>query len=287
MKYFINIFLILISADSFSQSYNLYVKFEPSFIEQAEISITYNDSNLAYIELNNFYFNEKSYLNNKTLITLNNFLYSYKFDKTNNIRTGISIRNKDSITVNHIGFDGITVSGRLNINEEIKSFEFWSPKPKTINYELVSILFSITDSCFDKPKTQRYLNGIKSYFEGLTESKINDSIHIEFKIKKDSYTIVDKMPEFIGGKDSLRSYIERSIKENKIIRQSNISGKVYVNFIIDKTGNTSNVEILKGLQQEINNECMMIVLYMPKWIPGEHYGEKVKVSYVIPFEIYK
>ncbi|MFN0276037.1 MAG: energy transducer TonB [Chitinophagales bacterium] len=101
----------------------------------------------------------------------------------------------------------------------------------------------------------------------------NDSIHI----------VVDQMPEFVGGENALREFIEKNflIPADK----DEYTGKVYVKFVIGETGEVTNAEVIKGLENEIDKEAVRVVSIMPDWIPGKLNGKNVKVSYTLPIAI--
>lgn len=294
MKCGILILLLIISTTIFSQriagikeNYSLEICMQPSFIEQANFTLKYCKYEDSYIHFKNSYFDNKQTLDLNTLKALESFLETYKFEKTNNIRTDTIIKDGDTSTITIVGFDGVTVSGKLTRLNDYKEFEFWSPEKSTDNYELVKLLFSITDQHFVEKRERKYLNSLKGYFKDLASPKLRDSSHIEFRMIKDVHMIVEKMPSFIGGKDSLNMYLYRKIEGNPIIKNSNKEGKVFIVFIIDEGGVVKDASILKGLDEKIDNECLRIISEMPIWEAGEHYGEKVKVSYRIPIEIKK
>lgn len=57
--------------------------------------------------------------------------------------------------------------------------------------------------------------------------------------------IADLAPRFPGGLDSLRSFVNQNINWNQ--NPQTIAGKVYVEFVVNEDGSTSNVKVLKGL----------------------------------------
>ncbi len=59
-------------------------------------------------------------------------------------------------------------------------------------------------------------------------------------------------------------------------------GIVYVKFVIDKDGSVVNEEVRKGVSESLDNEALRVVKMMPKWIPGEQDGKKVRVSFTLP-----
>ena len=64
-------------------------------------------------------------------------------------------------------------------------------------------------------------------------------------------------------------------------------GRVIVNFVVEKDGSITNVKILRGLGAEADTEAMRVVREMPKWMPGKHSGEAVRVRYSLPVNFQK
>ena len=58
--------------------------------------------------------------------------------------------------------------------------------------------------------------------------------------------------------------------------------KVFVEFIVEKDGALSNVRVVKGKYEEINEVAVRLVKLMPKWNPGKQDGKPVRVSFILP-----
>lgn len=71
-------------------------------------------------------------------------------------------------------------------------------------------------------------------------------------------------------------YPEKAIKEKK-------TGKVLVNFVIDKEGNVTNPRIIRSVDPELDAEALRVIRQMPKWKPGIKDGKPIEVSMNIPF----
>ena len=54
------------------------------------------------------------------------------------------------------------------------------------------------------------------------------------------FFIVEDMPEFPGGDLALRKYIANAIKYPVIAQENGIQGKVYVTFVVSKTGKVTD-----------------------------------------------
>jgi len=99
------------------------------------------------------------------------------------------------------------------------------------------------------------------------------------------FTIVEDMPEFPGGQKALFRFIGKTISYPPLARKNGIEGTVYVGFIVEKTGEFSNVKIKRGLArggEGCDAEAIRVVKSSPKWIPGKQRGKPVRVAFTLP-----
>jgi len=110
----------------------------------------------------------------------------------------------------------------------------------------------------------------------------NGVLEIKLKPKGETFTIVEEMPSFPGGPDAINSFIKANLQYPKDAIESGISGKVFVNFIISKTGKVEKVKVIKSLHPLLDAEAVRVIKLMPDWKPGTQNGEKIDVIYNIP-----
>lgn len=96
------------------------------------------------------------------------------------------------------------------------------------------------------------------------------------------YFITDMMPEYPGGMDSLTSFLHQNIQYPEVDKKNKIEGTVYARFIIQKSGEIKNIEILRTPSENMSKEVIRVIEKMPEWIPGETNNRKVDVSFVLP-----
>ncbi len=102
-----------------------------------------------------------------------------------------------------------------------------------------------------------------------------------------AYTVVDKMPEFPGGSDSLDTYIAHHAVFSEAAIESCLMGKTIIQFIVEKNGTLSNIIIVRELDPGVDKVALSVLKNMPPWTPGEKQGEKVRVKYTFPFKFRK
>lgn len=102
------------------------------------------------------------------------------------------------------------------------------------------------------------------------------------------YTVLDcdKPPQFFHSDERhfLESWVYKYQKYPRAALKNGIQGRVQVSFIIEKDGSVTNVEVIEGVDDDIDDEAVRIVSISPKWIPGQIKGHKVRVRMIIPVE---
>ena len=89
-----------------------------------------------------------------------------------------------------------------------------------------------------------------------------------------------KYPTYKGDGD-LISFIQNNLTYPLEAKELNIEGKVFVQFVVNKSGETTKVKILKGdklLAKEAERVTKLI-----SWNPGEVDGKIANVEMVLPF----
>jgi len=98
------------------------------------------------------------------------------------------------------------------------------------------------------------------------------------------YTVVEQMPEYPGGMNAMMSYLSSNITYPQQAKNDTVTGRVFINFIIEKDGSVTNVKVLRGIGSGCDEEAVRVISSMPKWKPGVQNGEAVRVSYNIPIK---
>lgn len=114
-----------------------------------------------------------------------------------------------------------------------------------------------------------------------TESD-EDEIIIEEEDDDEFFMVVENMPVFPGGDLGLMKYIQKNVRYPAIAKEYNITGKVYVSFIVDKQGKVTNVKIVRGVDKNLDAEAVRVVKSLPKYTPGKQRGKAVRVMFTIP-----
>lgn len=90
---------------------------------------------------------------------------------------------------------------------------------------------------------------------------------------------VDQMPEFNG---NMNRWLKDNLKYPVIAQENGVSGKVYVEFVVETNGSITDVKVVRSVDPSLDKEAVRVVKSMPKWKPGKIDGIPVRVAYIIP-----
>ena len=133
------------------------------------------------------------------------------------------------------------------------------------------------------PKTTKngsvILNEILQNKNKTTEVLTEDSTTIDYN---KVYAVVEKMPQFSGGEDTLINFIYNKMRLPEIGAEGNGKpGRAIVRFIVTKSGAVTHVEVVRSLDPGCDKEAVRVIKMLPDFIPGEHNGRKVAVYYTL------
>lgn len=94
------------------------------------------------------------------------------------------------------------------------------------------------------------------------------------------FEVVEQQPQFPGG--SVNGWLADHIKYPVVAAENGISGRVVVQFVVERDGSVSQVRVVRGVDPSLDKEATRVVSAMPKWIPGKQNGSAVRVKYTVP-----
>lgn len=104
--------------------------------------------------------------------------------------------------------------------------------------------------------------------------------------EEEIFLVVEEDPEFPGGLEALNKYLAENIKYPQLAKENNITGKVYVTFVVEKNGTVANVKVLRDIGGGCGAEAVRVVKAMPKWKPGKQRGQAVRTQFNVPVGFY-
>lgn len=96
------------------------------------------------------------------------------------------------------------------------------------------------------------------------------------------FTVVEQQPEYPGGMEAMSKFISKNLRYPSTARRMGVDGKVFVQFVVDKEGKISDVQVIKGVSADCDKEAVRVVQMMPAWKPGKQNGKAVKARFVLP-----
>ena len=100
--------------------------------------------------------------------------------------------------------------------------------------------------------------------------------------KAEVFADPEQMPMFPGGESALLKYLQENIKYPPQAIKDSIQGRVVVQFLIDKSGNVGEVNVVRSVSEDLDAEAVRVVKTLPKFIPGRMYGKAVSSLYTLP-----
>ena len=102
----------------------------------------------------------------------------------------------------------------------------------------------------------------------------------EKQIESTCYMIIEDMPGFPGGNaggyiKAHTYYPASALKEGK-------TGKVYVQFTIEKDGSIQNPRIARGIHPALDSVALEVISQLPKFQPAKSRGEPVAINFTLP-----
>ena len=104
----------------------------------------------------------------------------------------------------------------------------------------------------------------------------------EEEVADEIFDIVEDQPTPPGGMSAFYKYVGKSMKYPNQARRMGIEGRVFVQFVVDKQGNLTNVKAIKGIGAGCDEEAERVLKAAAKWKPGKQRGRPVKVRMILP-----
>ena len=97
------------------------------------------------------------------------------------------------------------------------------------------------------------------------------------------FTKLDKVPEFEGGDANTFSFwVNRRLRYPESAKAAGVTGRVVVRFKVNSDGRVSDVSVLHGVCDALDEEAVRVVGSSPDWTPGEIDGKLVATTFTFP-----
>lgn len=145
------------------------------------------------------------------------------------------------------------------------------------------LILAVLTSCTNTTESNKEKPTVTSVVENGVSNNNPESPNGDVDLEE-VYQNAEKMPEFIGGIKKFRDFLSNNLVYPEWEKAQKIEGNVFVTFIIEKDGSVSTLKVVRAPfgSKNLSDEAVRVLRLMPKWIPGEIEGEKVRVSYTLP-----
>lgn len=100
--------------------------------------------------------------------------------------------------------------------------------------------------------------------------------------KQDKQDKQEVLPQFPGGEPALLNFLTQNTNYPQEAMDKNIEGVVIVKFTVATNGYVKDIQIIKSVNQLLDDEAIRVFKTMPQWTPGTVDGQPTEVSMVLP-----
>jgi len=80
----------------------------------------------------------------------------------------------------------------------------------------------------------------------------------------------------------INQFINENIRYPLEAVESEIQGKVYVQFVIDANGDVSKIEVVRGVHETLDDEAKRVISLLPKCKPATRNGNPISQYFRVP-----
>ena len=96
------------------------------------------------------------------------------------------------------------------------------------------------------------------------------------------WEVVEVPAEFPGGQAALMAWLTRNMNFPTAAAEMGIQGRVTVQFVVERDGSITDVQIVQSSDPVFNREATRVVSAMPRWTPARQGGENVRFRFTLP-----
>ena len=97
------------------------------------------------------------------------------------------------------------------------------------------------------------------------------------------FSVVENKPTFNDSDaNEFSKWVSEQMQYPQDAIDQNIQGRVVLQFTVNKEGQVEDVQVVRGVNEALDNEAVRVVTASPKWEPGTQNGNPVNVRYIFP-----
>ena len=96
------------------------------------------------------------------------------------------------------------------------------------------------------------------------------------------YDALVENPHFHGGNGALLKWLSENIRYPSGC--ACVQGRVVISFYVEPDGSLSDIEVVRKVDPELDEEALRVVKAMPKWIPAKQNNKPIRAKMTMPIE---
>ena len=124
----------------------------------------------------------------------------------------------------------------------------------------------------------------------MSEGDVVEQHNIDFTVEiteekeeiEEIFQIVETYPEPAGGMSTFYTYVSENLSYPPKAARLNVSGIVFLQFVVEKDGQITNIKVIKGIGAGCDEEAVRVLEGAPDWKPGRQRGRNVRVYMTVP-----
>lgn len=157
----------------------------------------------------------------------------------------------------------------------VKKIEIPKPKPIKVSVPLATEFTEVQDLTEATTDQKPLDQGDPDLIDiGMVEVPVEP-------VAPDTFRIVEKMPEPVGGWAAFYKTLSKNFKYPKQAERAGVKGKVFIEFTVNGRGELSHFKVIKGIGYGCDEEAKRVIS-LTKWNAGKQRGKPVNVKMVQP-----
>lgn len=216
-------------------------------------------------------------------ISDNKFMHSERFKKGRFVEASVFVTQPKSVKKEGINLDisiGNSMHSEVFKNKNVIETHFSTSPSDYIGSMNSEMLNKIPDPKLNRLSTMEKFKLDTAVFPAAL---INSDVETIFKtVTGKEIKISNRKVMYPEGDNGLLKFISGKLRYPLMAQVSGMKGRVIVNVIVDSLGNTKEVNLLKGVGEELDNEALRVVQLIKKWFPEIRDGKAIESSIAIP-----
>ena len=96
------------------------------------------------------------------------------------------------------------------------------------------------------------------------------------------FRVVEDLPQFPGGAVEFMKWLTKYLHYPPSAQQRKVQGKVVAQFIVERDGSISDLQVIKKLDPSCDREALRVLRMMPKWKAGLMDAKPCRTQVCIP-----